>query len=66
MLVVQHMIQMEISGHPPIPVAQKNCPLWQFPSYFSTDFWVPNFWSRFETLNNVFLASNGMENMSLI
>ena len=65
MLVVQHMIQMEINGHPPIPLAQNNCPLWQFSCYFSTVFWVPNFRSRFETLNNVFLASNGMENTSL-
>ena len=65
MLVSQHMIQMDISGHPPIPLAQNNCPLWQFPSYFSMVFWVPNFRSRFEALNIIFLASNGIENMSL-
>ena len=26
-------------------------------------FWVLNFWSHFEALNDVFLASNGQENM---
>ena len=45
---------MDISGHPPIPLAQNNCPLWQIPSYFSTVFQVPNFWDYFETLNDVF------------
>ena len=45
---------MEIGGHPPIPLAQNNCPLWQFPSYFSTVFRVPNFQGRFEALNDVF------------
>ena len=48
------LIQMEISGHPPIPLAQNNYPLWQFPSYFSTVFWVLNFRGRFEALNDVF------------
>ena len=28
------VIQMEIDGRPPIPLAQNNCPLWQFPSCF--------------------------------
>ena len=52
---------MEISGHPPIPLAQNNCPLWQFPSYFSIVFRVPNFWGRFEALNDFFgdLGPNG-------
>ena len=45
---------MEISGHPPIPLAQNNCPLWQFPSYFSMVFWVPNFQGHFEALNDAF------------
>ena len=45
---------MEIGGHPPIPLAQNNCPLWKFPSYFSTGFWVPNFWGCFEALDDVF------------
>ena len=45
---------MEIDGHPPIPLAQNNCPLWQFPSYFSTVFHVPNFLSYFEALNDIF------------
>ena len=44
------MIQMDISGHPPIPLAQNNCPLWQFPSYFSTVFRVLNFRGHFEAL----------------
>ena len=44
---------MDISGYPPIPLAQNNCPSWQFPSYFSMVFWVPNFQGHFEALNNV-------------
>ena len=31
---------METDGHPSIPLTQNNCPLWQFPSYFSTVFQV--------------------------
>ena len=49
------LIQTDIGGHPPIPLAQNNCPLWQFPSYFSTVFRVLNFQGRFEALNDVFL-----------
>ena len=45
---------MNIGGHPPIPLAQNNCQLWQFPSYFSLVFWVSNFWGRFEALNDGF------------
>ena len=48
------LIQMDIGGCPPIALAQNNCPLWQFPSYFSTVFRVLNFRGRFEALNNVF------------
>ena len=47
-------IHMEISGHPPIPLAQNNCPFWQFPSYFSAVFWVLNFRGCFEALNDFF------------
>ena len=36
-------MQMDINGHTPIPLAQNNCPLWQFPSYFYAVFWVPKF-----------------------
>ena len=45
---------MDIGGHPPLPLAQNNCPLWQFPSYFSTVFQVLNFRGRFEALNDIF------------
>ena len=45
---------MDINDDPPIPLAQNNCPLWQFPSYFSTIFQVPMFRGRFEALNDVF------------
>ena len=45
---------MDIGGHPHIPLAQNNCPLWQFSSYFSTVFWVPNFQRHFEGLNDMF------------
>ena len=48
---------MDIGGHPPIPLDQNNYPLWQFPSYFSTVFWVPNFRGRFEALNDVILGN---------
>ena len=34
------LIKMEIDGHPPITLAQNNCPLWQFPHYFSIVFRV--------------------------
>jgi hypothetical protein len=44
------LIKAEIGGHPPIPLAQnKGFHL----SIFSTIFQVPNFWGRFEALNNV-------------
>jgi hypothetical protein len=47
------MIQAEISGHPPIPLAQnKDFHL----GSFSTSFQVLNFQGRFEALNNVFWA----------
>ena len=48
------LIQVDIGGHPPIPLAQKQ--LFQFGN-FSTIFWVLNFWGHFEALNNIFLAS---------
>ena len=50
---------MDIGGHPLIPLAQNNCPLWQFPSYFSVVFGVLNFRGRFEALNDVFLEIQG-------
>ena len=50
---------MEIDGHPPIPLAQNNSLLWQFPSYFSTVFWIPNFRGYFEALNDMFCYSGG-------
>ena len=46
-------IYMEINGHPLIPLAQNNFPLWQFPSNFSMVFWVPNSWGCFEALNDI-------------
>ena len=54
------LIPMEIGGHPHIPLAQNNCPLWKFPSYFSTVFHVPNFLSYFEALNDIFVNSGGL------
>ena len=48
------MIQMKIDVHPLIPLAQNNCPLWWFPSYFSTIFHVLNLRGHFEALNDVF------------
>jgi hypothetical protein len=42
---------MDIGGHPPIPLAQNR--VFHLDS-FSTVFRVPNFWGRFEALNNIF------------
>ena len=42
---------MDIGGHPPIPLARKI--VFHLGS-FSTVFQVPNFWGRFEALNDVF------------
>jgi hypothetical protein len=47
------MIQEEIDGHPPIPLAQNRG--FHLGS-FSTSFQVLNFWGHFEALNNVFLG----------
>ena len=55
------MIQKDIGGHPPIPLGPP--PLFLFSFLFSLIvaqfinfgcFWVLNFWSRFEALNDVF------------
>jgi hypothetical protein len=45
------LIQVDIGGHPPIPRAQK---IGFHLRIFSVVFWVPNFWGRFEVLNDVF------------
>ena len=66
------LIQEDIGVHPCIPLRPP--PL--FLSVFAVSlivaqftifgsFRVLNFWSRFEALNDVFLESNGQENMSL-
>jgi hypothetical protein len=47
------MIQMDVGGLPPIPTGS----FWQFSVWqFFSSFRVPNFWGRFEALNNVFRA----------
>jgi hypothetical protein len=45
------LIQVDIGGHPPIPWARKT--IFHLGS-FLTVFRVPNFWIRFEALNDVF------------
>jgi hypothetical protein len=45
------MIQVDIGGHPPIPLARKI--VFHLGS-FSAVFRVPNFWGHFEALNDVF------------
>jgi len=45
------LIQVDIGGHPPIPWAPKT--FFHLGS-FSAVFRVPNFWGRFEALNNAF------------
>jgi hypothetical protein len=53
MILSDNMIQAEIGGHPPIPLAQnKGFHL----DSFSTVFRVLNFWGHFKALNNVFWA----------
>ena len=47
------LIQVDIGGHPPIPLAQKQ--YFQFGS-FSMIFRVLNFQGHFEALNDIFLA----------
>jgi hypothetical protein len=49
---------MDIGGHPPIPLAQNI--VFHLGS-FSTVFWVPNFWGRFEALNDIFLTFGAQE-----
>ena len=48
------LIQVDIDGHLPIPLAQKT--LFQFDS-FSMIFHVLNNWGHFEALNHTFLES---------
>ena len=50
----ERVIQVDIGGHSPIPLAQKQ--LFQFGS-FSMIFYVLNFQGHFEALNDVFLDS---------
>jgi hypothetical protein len=45
------LIQVDIGGHPPIPLARK---IVFHLGKFSMVFWVPNFRGRFEALNDVF------------
>jgi hypothetical protein len=45
------LIQVDIGGHPPIPLARKT--IFHLGS-FSTVFRVPNFWGHFEALNDIF------------
>jgi hypothetical protein len=53
------LIQVDISGHPPIPLTQKT--VFHLGS-FSTVFRVPNCWGRFEALNDVFWGFGAQEN----
>ena len=50
------LIQMEIGGHPPIPLAQNNCPFWQFPSYLFYGFLGPKLSRSFWHPKQRFLA----------
>ena len=52
--LTNYIIQVDIGGHPPFPNGSK-----QFSDHFGSllflaVFWVLNFWSRFEALNDVF------------
>jgi hypothetical protein len=50
------LIQVDIGGHPPNPLAQNT--IFHLGS-FSTIFLVPNFWGHFEALNDVFWTFGG-------
>ena len=61
------MIQEDIGGHPPIPLAPPTIVSFIFPvslivAQFTIfgSFRVLSLWGRFEALNDVFLASNGL------
>ena len=51
------MIQVDIGGHPPIPLAQNT--VFYLGSFFIL-FQVPNFRGRFEALNDVFSMFGGL------
>jgi hypothetical protein len=51
-LINASMIQMDIGGHPPIPLAQRT--VFHFGSFLQF-FESQTFWGRFEALNDVFL-----------
>jgi hypothetical protein len=59
----QCLIQVDIGGHPPIPLGPPPLLLsvFQFPHslLFLAVFWVLNFRSRFEALNDIFLGKQG-------
>jgi hypothetical protein len=48
------LIQVDIGGHPPIPPIPRARKTVFHLGSFSTVFRVPNFWGRFEALNDVF------------
>jgi hypothetical protein len=60
---IEHMlIQVDIGGHPPFPTGSK-----QFSGHFGNllflaVFWVLNFWSRFEALNDIFWGMLRLQN----
>jgi hypothetical protein len=47
------LIQVDIGGHPPIPLAQHTVSIL---AVFLQFFRVPNFWGHFEALNDIFLT----------
>jgi hypothetical protein len=54
------VIHVDIGGHPPIHGLEKQ---FSILAVFSTVFRVPNFWGRFEALNDVFLGKWGETSM---
>ena len=62
------LIQMDIDGHPPIPLGAPPLSLLVFQSrhnlIFLVVFWVLNFWSRFEALNDVFWENGRIRSCS--
>jgi hypothetical protein len=57
------MIEVDIDGHPPIPLAQK---MFSHLGSFCIVFRVPNFQGYFDALNDIFLAFEGVGHMPIL
>jgi hypothetical protein len=60
------MIHVDIGGHPPFPASPKQLSGNFGNLLFLAVFWVLNFWSCFEALNDVFLGIFQSENIIML